>query len=223
MYNPYEINHDLMTILPRVAAQYPGQVSMRKTINTVVKATEVFDDALAQMQPDVRRLIASYVLIDLMDLCDRYDAMVAKQADAQAAAVALTISEDMLRDRRLLDILSGCIDDAKHAMDPILISAIAEAISNYDGLIEEYRDNPYRRASYEAYVTNRRSLYEILQVYSANTSKMSTGDVDALAHMLYMSDQIGNIDTSVMQCLDLLRMQHHDNDNHDTTDEEEYI
>ena len=38
MYNPYEINHDLMTILPRVAAQYPGQTSMRKTINTVVKA-----------------------------------------------------------------------------------------------------------------------------------------------------------------------------------------
>ena len=42
MYNPYEINHDLMTILPRVAAQYPGQTSMRKTINTVVKASEVF-------------------------------------------------------------------------------------------------------------------------------------------------------------------------------------
>ena len=73
MYNPYEINHDLMTILPRVAAQYPGQTSMRKTINTVVKASEVFEDELAQMPIPTRRLIASYVLIDLMALDDQYE------------------------------------------------------------------------------------------------------------------------------------------------------
>lgn len=106
MYNPYEINHDLMTILPRVAAQYPGQKSMRQTIDTVVKATEVFDDALAQMQPDVRRLIASYVLIDLMALDDQYEHLT-NDPNEMAAGAAARINDDRWRDRRLLDILTG--------------------------------------------------------------------------------------------------------------------
>ena len=106
MYNPYEINHDLMTILPRDAAQYPGQTSMRKTINTVVKASEVFDDALAQMPIPTRRLIASYVLIDLMALNDQYEHMT-NDPNRMAAGAAARINDDRWRDRRLLDILTG--------------------------------------------------------------------------------------------------------------------
>lgn len=106
MYNPYEINHDLMTILPRVAAQYPGQVSMRKTINTIVKAAEVFDDALAQMPTPTRRLIASYVLIDLMALDDQYEHLT-NDPNRMAAGAAARINDDRWRDRRLLDILTG--------------------------------------------------------------------------------------------------------------------
>ena len=106
MYNPYEINHDLMTILPRVAAQYPGQTSMRKTINTVVKASEVFDDALAQMPIPTRRLIASYVLIDLMALDDQYEHLT-NDPNEMAAGAAARINDDRWRDRRLLDILTG--------------------------------------------------------------------------------------------------------------------
>ena len=106
MYNPYEINHDLMTILPRVAAQYPGQKSMRQTIDTVVKATEVFDDALAQMPILTRRLIASYVLIDLMALDDQYEHLT-NDPNKMAAATAAIIKDDMRRSRRLLDILTG--------------------------------------------------------------------------------------------------------------------
>ena len=106
MYNPYEINHDLMTILPRVAAQYPGQTSMRKTINTVVKASEVFEDELAQMPIPTRRLIASYVLIDLMALDDQYEHLT-NDPNKMAAGASARINDGRWRDRRLLDILSG--------------------------------------------------------------------------------------------------------------------
>ena len=106
MYNPYEINHDLMTILPRVAAQYPGQTSMRKIVNAVVKAASANDDVIAWMPTQTRRLIASYVLIDLMALDDQYEHLT-NDPNRMAAGAAARINDDRWRDRRLLDILTG--------------------------------------------------------------------------------------------------------------------
>ena len=79
---------------------------MRKTINTVVKASEVFGDALAQMPILTRRLIASYVLIDLMALDDQYEHLT-NDPNKMAAGAAARINDDRWRDRRLLDILTG--------------------------------------------------------------------------------------------------------------------
>lgn len=188
-YNKHAMDVWPADMLSRMSIRYDADSSLRRLAGIIrMSGRSASTDVVADIPADTRRIIAGYALADKLAM--DHVAAEMRQAGSDASTVAAAVDTDR---RRCLAVIAAMTQeeaiDTDYVMDPIILGAIADAMSVYTARLEaghtDAQDIIIR-------------LARIASLYAVDTSIMSRDVVDDLRDII---DDAGVGDDLVMSCL----------------------